>query len=202
MAARALPLPRPCRGDLGGEFRACVLPKPATPCHLCRPTRFMAARPVSRMLRRALRPSVRSCSSGAPVAQHRPGEVSLHLGTGRLASCPRPREAPGLAAAPLGGSPGSQLGTGSGVERCALDCPVSPGTPARGGRLLAVLLEHLPAQAAKQPLPGPSDDHRRASRRPLGPMRCHPCASQPASNLNTFLLIPQGTLSVCDQVFL
>ncbi|XP_036763061.2 molybdenum cofactor biosynthesis protein 1 isoform X7 [Manis pentadactyla] len=34
----------------------------------------MAARPVSRMLRRALRPSVRSCSSGAPVAQHRPGE--------------------------------------------------------------------------------------------------------------------------------
>nr|XP_017515295.2 molybdenum cofactor biosynthesis protein 1 isoform X2 [Manis javanica] len=34
----------------------------------------MAAWPVSRMLRRALRPSVRSCSSGAPVAQHRPGE--------------------------------------------------------------------------------------------------------------------------------
>ncbi|KAK2496247.1 hypothetical protein MC885_004341 [Smutsia gigantea] len=34
----------------------------------------MAARPVSRMLRRALRSSVRSCSSGAPVAQHRPGE--------------------------------------------------------------------------------------------------------------------------------
>ncbi|XP_077621134.1 molybdenum cofactor biosynthesis protein 1 isoform X4 [Crocuta crocuta] len=36
----------------------------------------MAARPVSRMLRRVLRSSVRSCSSGAPVTQHRPGEPS------------------------------------------------------------------------------------------------------------------------------
>ncbi|XP_042842217.1 molybdenum cofactor biosynthesis protein 1 isoform X2 [Panthera tigris] len=34
----------------------------------------MAARPVSRMLQRVL--SVRSCSSGAPVTQHRPGEPS------------------------------------------------------------------------------------------------------------------------------
>ncbi|XP_060471402.2 molybdenum cofactor biosynthesis protein 1 isoform X2 [Panthera onca] len=36
----------------------------------------MAARPVSRMLQRVLRSSVRSCSSGAPVTQHRPGEPS------------------------------------------------------------------------------------------------------------------------------
>ncbi|XP_059557773.1 molybdenum cofactor biosynthesis protein 1 isoform X4 [Myotis daubentonii] len=36
----------------------------------------MAARPMSRMLRRVLRSSVRSCSSGAPVTQPRPGEPS------------------------------------------------------------------------------------------------------------------------------
>ncbi|XP_029799638.1 molybdenum cofactor biosynthesis protein 1 isoform X2 [Suricata suricatta] len=36
----------------------------------------MAARPVSRMLRRVLRSSVRSCSSGAPVTQHHRGEPS------------------------------------------------------------------------------------------------------------------------------
>ncbi|XP_019312574.2 molybdenum cofactor biosynthesis protein 1 isoform X2 [Panthera pardus] len=36
----------------------------------------MAARPVSRMLQRVLRSSVRSCNSGAPVTQHRPGEPS------------------------------------------------------------------------------------------------------------------------------
>ncbi|XP_072689243.1 molybdenum cofactor biosynthesis protein 1 isoform X3 [Canis lupus baileyi] len=36
----------------------------------------MAARPVSRMLQRVLRSSVRRCSSGAPVTQHRPGEPS------------------------------------------------------------------------------------------------------------------------------
>ncbi|XP_032265771.1 molybdenum cofactor biosynthesis protein 1 isoform X2 [Phoca vitulina] len=36
----------------------------------------MAVRPVSRMLQRVLRSSVRSCSSGAPVTQHRPGEPS------------------------------------------------------------------------------------------------------------------------------
>ncbi|XP_053769451.1 molybdenum cofactor biosynthesis protein 1 isoform X3 [Desmodus rotundus] len=36
----------------------------------------MAAQPVSRMLRRVLRSSVRSCSSGAPVTQPRPGEPS------------------------------------------------------------------------------------------------------------------------------
>ncbi|XP_046496175.1 molybdenum cofactor biosynthesis protein 1 isoform X2 [Equus quagga] len=35
-----------------------------------------AARPVSRMLRRVLRSSVRSCSSGAPVTLPRPGEPS------------------------------------------------------------------------------------------------------------------------------
>nr|XP_055119287.1 molybdenum cofactor biosynthesis protein 1 isoform X1 [Symphalangus syndactylus]XP_055119288.1 molybdenum cofactor biosynthesis protein 1 isoform X1 [Symphalangus syndactylus]XP_055119289.1 molybdenum cofactor biosynthesis protein 1 isoform X1 [Symphalangus syndactylus]XP_055119290.1 molybdenum cofactor biosynthesis protein 1 isoform X1 [Symphalangus syndactylus]XP_055119291.1 molybdenum cofactor biosynthesis protein 1 isoform X1 [Symphalangus syndactylus] len=34
----------------------------------------MAARPLSRMLRRLLRSSARSCSSGAPVTQPRPGE--------------------------------------------------------------------------------------------------------------------------------
>uniref|UniRef100_M3YQJ4 Radical SAM core domain-containing protein n=1 Tax=Mustela putorius furo TaxID=9669 RepID=M3YQJ4_MUSPF len=34
----------------------------------------MAARPVSRMLQRVLRSGLRSCSSGAPVTQHRPGE--------------------------------------------------------------------------------------------------------------------------------
>ncbi|XP_027457169.2 molybdenum cofactor biosynthesis protein 1 isoform X1 [Zalophus californianus] len=36
----------------------------------------MAVRPVSRMLQRVLRSSVRSCSSGAPVTQHHPGEPS------------------------------------------------------------------------------------------------------------------------------
>ncbi|XP_059794742.1 molybdenum cofactor biosynthesis protein 1 isoform X5 [Balaenoptera ricei] len=36
----------------------------------------MAAQPVSRMLRRVLRSSVRSCSSGAPVTQPQPGEPS------------------------------------------------------------------------------------------------------------------------------
>ncbi|KAM8780023.1 molybdenum cofactor biosynthesis protein 1 isoform 1-T1 [Rhynchonycteris naso] len=36
----------------------------------------MAAQPVSRMLRWVLRSSVRSCSSGAPVTQPRPGEPS------------------------------------------------------------------------------------------------------------------------------
>ncbi|XP_007130169.2 molybdenum cofactor biosynthesis protein 1 isoform X5 [Physeter macrocephalus] len=36
----------------------------------------MAAQPVSRMLRRVLRSSVRSCSSGAPVTQPHPGEPS------------------------------------------------------------------------------------------------------------------------------
>ncbi|XP_045699631.1 molybdenum cofactor biosynthesis protein 1 isoform X1 [Phyllostomus hastatus] len=36
----------------------------------------MAAQPVSRMLRRLLRSSARSCSSGAPVTQPRPGEPS------------------------------------------------------------------------------------------------------------------------------
>ncbi|XP_057555578.1 molybdenum cofactor biosynthesis protein 1 isoform X4 [Hippopotamus amphibius kiboko] len=36
----------------------------------------MAAQPVSRMLRLVLRSSVRSCSSGAPVTQPRPGEPS------------------------------------------------------------------------------------------------------------------------------
>nr|XP_044632562.1 molybdenum cofactor biosynthesis protein 1 isoform X4 [Equus asinus] len=36
----------------------------------------VAARPVSRMLRRVLRSSVRSCSSGAPVTLPRPGEPS------------------------------------------------------------------------------------------------------------------------------
>ncbi|XP_040501049.1 molybdenum cofactor biosynthesis protein 1 isoform X1 [Ursus maritimus] len=36
----------------------------------------MAARPVSRMLQRVLRSSVRSCSSGAPVTQHHHGEPS------------------------------------------------------------------------------------------------------------------------------
>ncbi|CAK6447025.1 unnamed protein product [Pipistrellus nathusii] len=36
----------------------------------------MATQPVSRMLRRVLRSSVRSCSSGAPVTQPRPGEPS------------------------------------------------------------------------------------------------------------------------------
>ncbi|XP_044773277.1 molybdenum cofactor biosynthesis protein 1 isoform X2 [Neomonachus schauinslandi] len=36
----------------------------------------MAVRPVSRMLQRVLRSSVRSCSTGAPVTQHRPGEPS------------------------------------------------------------------------------------------------------------------------------
>ncbi|XP_061052249.1 molybdenum cofactor biosynthesis protein 1 isoform X2 [Eubalaena glacialis] len=36
----------------------------------------MAAQPVSRMLRRVLRFSVRSCSSGAPVTQPHPGEPS------------------------------------------------------------------------------------------------------------------------------
>ncbi|XP_037861972.1 molybdenum cofactor biosynthesis protein 1 isoform X1 [Chlorocebus sabaeus] len=35
---------------------------------------FMAAQPLSRMLRRLLRSSARSCSSGAPVTQPRPGE--------------------------------------------------------------------------------------------------------------------------------
>ncbi|XP_014638227.1 PREDICTED: molybdenum cofactor biosynthesis protein 1 isoform X2 [Ceratotherium simum simum] len=38
----------------------------------------MAARPVSRMVRRVLRSSFRSCSSGAPVTQPRPGEPSQH----------------------------------------------------------------------------------------------------------------------------
>ncbi|XP_059966911.1 molybdenum cofactor biosynthesis protein 1 isoform X3 [Mesoplodon densirostris] len=36
----------------------------------------MAAQPVSRLLRRVLRSSVRSCSSGAPVTQPHPGEPS------------------------------------------------------------------------------------------------------------------------------
>ncbi|KAF6115062.1 molybdenum cofactor synthesis 1 [Phyllostomus discolor] len=36
----------------------------------------MAAQPVSRMLQRLLRSSARSCSSGAPVTQPRPGEPS------------------------------------------------------------------------------------------------------------------------------
>ncbi|KAM5327426.1 molybdenum cofactor biosynthesis protein 1 isoform 2-T2 [Glossophaga mutica] len=36
----------------------------------------MASQPVSRMLRRVLRSSVRGCSSGAPVTQPRPGEPS------------------------------------------------------------------------------------------------------------------------------
>ncbi|XP_049621297.1 molybdenum cofactor biosynthesis protein 1 [Suncus etruscus] len=36
----------------------------------------MAARPVSRVLRRVLRSSTRSCTSGAPVTQPRPGEPS------------------------------------------------------------------------------------------------------------------------------
>ncbi|XP_032718171.1 molybdenum cofactor biosynthesis protein 1 isoform X1 [Lontra canadensis] len=34
----------------------------------------MAVRPLSRMLQRVLRSGLRSCSSGAPVTQHRPGE--------------------------------------------------------------------------------------------------------------------------------
>ncbi|XP_066097627.1 molybdenum cofactor biosynthesis protein 1 isoform X1 [Saccopteryx bilineata] len=41
-----------------------------------RPTGFMAAQPVSRMLRQVLRSSVRSCSSGAPVTQPDPVEPS------------------------------------------------------------------------------------------------------------------------------
>lgn len=55
----------------------------------------MAAPVVSRMVRRVLRSSIRSCNSGAPVTQPRPGdpsqsaaEVSLPVfpGEGGLAS--------------------------------------------------------------------------------------------------------------------
>lgn len=68
------PRPAPTARPQGTEPRSNALPKPATQCNFARPPDFMAARPVSRMLQRVLRSGLRSCSSGAPVTQHRPGE--------------------------------------------------------------------------------------------------------------------------------
>uniref|UniRef100_A0AAQ5BGP5 Molybdenum cofactor synthesis 1 n=1 Tax=Homo sapiens TaxID=9606 RepID=A0AAQ5BGP5_HUMAN len=48
----------------------------------------MAARPLSRMLRRLLRSSARSCSSGAPVTQPCPGE-SARAASEVSTACPR-----------------------------------------------------------------------------------------------------------------
>lgn len=73
---------------------------------------FMAAQPLSRMLRRLLRSSARSCSSGAPVTQPRLGESARAAsevspprpcpqlpGAGvDRARCPFPPVAPGLSA--------------------------------------------------------------------------------------------------------
>ncbi|KAL0622488.1 hypothetical protein AAY473_006076 [Plecturocebus cupreus] len=63
---------RPCQNDPGGECQVVVLPKSAA---ALQGSGFMAARPLSRMLRRLLASSARSCSSGAPVTQPRPREL-------------------------------------------------------------------------------------------------------------------------------
>lgn len=99
-------------------------------------------------------------------------------GDGEVGELPRTPGSPRPGCGASGRVPRRSAGDGerSGTMRSRL--PSLTRHPSAGGRPLAVLLEHLPAQAAKPPLPGPSDDHRRASRQPLGPMRCHPCASQ------------------------
>lgn len=87
----------------------------------------MAAPVVSRMVRRVLRSSIRSCNSGAPVTQPRPGdpsqsaaEVSLPASRERMAwqaDSDSERSTQGRLRLPLlGGTPGRLIGGERGVE--------------------------------------------------------------------------------------